>query len=234
VSTSAQDLIQDALEMLGIYSPGDSISAADSARTLFILNSMLDEWAGETIFVYQTVALTGPIASGTAQYTIAEAGATVTAPRPNRIAYGNGAASVTVGSTTTPVNVVSAIEYQSLSAYSPAPGTPDTLYYQPSYPQGLLNLLPTPNAAGTLTFAAWQPVISFPELSTEVTFAVGGLDAVRDNLAVAAKTYFRDAQIDPLILQRAAEAKDFLRYQGINSRATMGRFTLTTNPRKPD
>lgn len=232
--TAATDLIQDALEMLGVYGPGDTISAADLGRVHFILNSMLDEWAAETIFVYQLASLSAAVVSGTAQYTIAESGATVTAPRPNRIAYGNAAATFTVGDTTTPVNVVSAIEFQSLQAYAPSPGTPDTLYYQPSYPQGFLNLLPMPNAAGTLAFSAWQPVSSFPELSTEVNFAVGALDAVRDNLAVASKPYFRDSQIDPIVVQRAAEAKDFLRYQGLNSRATMGRFTLTTNPRKPD
>lgn len=232
--TTATDLIQDALEMLGVYGPGDTVTSADAARCLFVLNAMLDEFASQNIFVYSLESLTVDVVSGTAQYTIGENGATVTAPRPGRIAYGDAAATITIAEASTPVNVVSAIEYQSLLAYAPPPGTPDTLWYNPTYPLGQLNLLPTPSAVGTLAFTAWQRLASFANLETAANLAVGVLDALRDNLAVAAKTYFRDAQIDPIIIQRAMLSKDFLRYQGLSSRAMMNRFTLTSNPRKPD
>jgi hypothetical protein len=230
---TAADIIRDALEAIGVYSPGDSITAADNGRALSLLNAMLDQWAAQTIFVYSVVSLTCPVVQGISQYTISESGVNVTAPRPDRIAYGPGAATITVGTTATSVNVVSAIEYQSLQAYGNDQGTPDTLWYNPTYPRGTLNLLPTPSAAGTLTFAAWQRLFSFTE-EADVTLAVGVLDALRDNLAVEAKPYFTDSQINPILIQSAATSKDFLRYQSLNSRASMNRFTLTTNPRKAE
>lgn len=234
MATTAQDLIQDALEMLGIYSPGETISTADSARCLFVLNSLLDELAAMNIFVYALTPTTVTIASGTSAYTIGPSNTpAVVAARPDKITMGPGAASITVGGTASPVNVVSSIEFQALSAANPTSGTPDTLWYNPTYPQGTLNVLPAPSANGTLNFTAWKRIVSFPDLSeTSFTLALGVLDGVRDNLAVAAKTYFRDAQIDPVIIQRAMASRDFLRYQGQTSRAMFNRFVLSTNPQK--
>jgi hypothetical protein len=319
--TTATELIQDALEMLGVYAPGETVTAADSARSLFILNALLDELASQNIFIYQTTQQVALLAPTQATYTIGEVGANVTAPRPQRIAYGDSGASLSspglgsgykvndTGSVTggggtggtyiitsvapggivssfniaaegadyttnasaatatggaqpgsgtgflisitaaggaitesalvgsvfgAPVNVVSAIEFQAFAANSPPNGMPDTLNYNPTYPMGTLNVLPAPSAAFTLSFTSWLRLTRFPNLTAPFTFAVGVLDALRITLAVYAKTYFRDAQIDPIIVQAAAMSKDFLRYQSLNSRAMLNRFTLVSNPRKPD
>lgn len=317
--TSANDLIQDALEMLGVYSPGDTIAAADSARTLFILNALIDELASQNIFIYQLVTQTVALSIAKSAYTIAPSGTVdITANRPQTITYGQSAASISspgrgagyavndtgtvstgsanatyivnsvapggavsgysltnngtsyttnasaataiggaqpgsgtgfllsitassgpitasafVGSVIgSPVNVLSAIEFQSLAAYTPVPGLPDTLWYNPAYPAGTLNILPSPSAVYNLAFTAWLRITSFPTLTTAYALAVGVLDSLRDSLAVAAKTYFTSAQLDPIIGVRAAASKDFLRYQSIVSRATLNRFVHTANPAK--
>lgn len=231
--TLASDIVQDVVEMLGIYSPGETVSSADGARGLFLLNSMLDELAGENIFVYQAPPSTGNVLTAAkASYLVGLIGADITLARPNKISYGEGQASVTIAAATTPVKVVSAIEYQSLLAYAPAPGTPDTLWYNTTYPNGTLNFLPVPSATGTFSFNPWSILTSFASLSTNVTLAPGMLDALRTNLAVYSKSYFRDAQLDPIIASLAAMAKDFLRYQGQTSRGMFKRFTLSTAPQK--
>ena len=230
--TTALNIITDALELIGIYGPGDQLSAADSARSLFVLNAMIDEFASQSILIYALESLTAPVTSGNAQYTIGESGASVTAQRPAKIAYGDAAASITVGGTTTYVNVVSAIEYQSLAGFSPGSGTPDTLWYNPAYPLGMLNLLPTPSANGTLSFAAWQRIASFPALTTAATLATGALDGIRYNLAVAIAPYFTSAPVDQGIVVKAAMSKDFLRIQSLSSRAMMNRFVFSANPAK--
>lgn len=231
--TLASDIVQDVVEMLGVYSPGETVSSADGARGLFLLNSMLDELAGENIFVYQTIASSGNgLTAGKAGYLVGPIGADITLARPSKISYGEGQASVTIAAATTLVRVVSAIEYQALLAYAPAAGTPDTLWYNPTYPNGTLNFLPVPSATGTFAFNPWSILTSFASLSTNVTLAPGMLDALRTNLAVYSKSYFRDAQLDPIIASLAAMAKDFLRYQGQTSRAMFKRFTLSTAPQK--
>lgn len=318
--TTARDLIQDALEMLGVFSPGENLDAADAARSLLVLNALMDELAAENIFVNSVNQINLGLTIAKPTYTVGSIGADVTASRPYTIAYGEDAANVSspgrgsgyeindtgiisVGSSNAtyiitaivpggavagysltnngtaystnaaattatggpqpgegtgfqlsitasggaitastfvgsvigaPVQVVSMIEFQSLAAYTPSAGQPNTLYYRPSFPLGLLNLLPTPNAALTLSFQAWQRILNFPTLDTSFSLAVGVYDALRQNLAASVKTYFRDAQIDPMIIQAAAASRAFLRYQSINSRALMNRFVLPTNPQKPN
>jgi hypothetical protein len=223
--TQALDIIQDAYELLGVYAPGDTISAADSSRAVSVLNSLIDEWAAQNLYVYSLNALAAAVTSGTAQYTVGESGASVTAIRPDKITYGNGAASLTIGSATTPVKVVSAIEYQVLAGAAPASSQPDTLWYDTStYPNGTLNLLPKPSANGTLTFTAWQRILSFPLQTTAYTLAVGVYEALRDNLSTKLKPYFTDSQLDPLVVEGAMTAKNALFYQSVGSRAMMTRF----------
>lgn len=231
--TTALDLIQDAMEMLGIYAPGETISTADAARCLFVLNALIDELAAAHIFLYALNTQSVTLAQGTAVYSIGPSNApNIVAARPDKITRGPGAASVTISGTTSPVNVVSSIEYQAYLAANPASGTPDTLWYNPTYPQGSLTLLPTPSATGTLSFTAWQRIAAFAGLTNGFTLAPGVLDGLRDNLAVSAKTYFRDAALDPIIIQRAMASRDWLRYQGQTSRAMFNRFVLSSNPQK--
>ena len=229
----ASDIVQDVLEMLGVYSPGETVSSADAARVLSVLNAHLDELAAQNIFVNQIAAVTGAaLTAGKSIYTIGPTGADITAARPERIVYGAGAASVTVASAVTPVRVVSSIEFQSLAAYVPAAGLPDTLWYNPTYPLGTVTLLPVPANSGTFSFNPWVVLSFFSTLSTSATLTTGVLDALRIGVAVKAKSYFRDAQLDPVIAASSAEAKDFLRYQSQTSRAMFKRFTLSTAPQK--
>lgn len=318
--TTARDLIQDAMEMLGVFSPGEENSAADADRMFFVLNALLDELAAENIFVNGMIALTVPLVVAKVKYTIGTSGADIIAPRPQTVAYGQNSAEVSSadrgtnyavndtgivnvssanatyiitavaaggavagysltnnGTTYTTnaaaatvtggpqpgkgtgfqlsitassgpitasafvgsvigaaVQVVSMIEFQSLSAYTSTPGQPNSLWYKPSFPLGEIDIIPAPSAILNLTFNAWFRIVNFATLDSGYTLAVGVLDALRENLAAAGKTYFRDAQIDPMILQSAAASRAFLRYQSINSRALMNRFVLPTNPAKPN
>ena len=230
--TAAMDIIQASLEMIKVYMPGETVSQADAARCFDMLNVMLDEWAARQTFVYNANTLTVTIGPAQPTYTIGNATASNTSARPQQITYGPNAASVTVAGVTTPVNVVSSLEYQELLSNAPPPGTPDTLFYAPRYPQGFLNLLPTPLVVGTLSFQAWYRLTSFATPTQSYTFAVGVQDALRDNLAVEATAYFKDAPLDQAIAMRAAGGQDFLRYNGQTSRAMLNRFTLSTKPQK--
>jgi hypothetical protein len=235
---SAQDIIQDALEDLGIYGPGDTISAADQDRSLFLLNSLLDEWAAQNLFAYTLNSTPMSLLAGMNRYTIGP-GAQINVPRPDRITYGPGAASLVVTDvtgkviSTTPVDVVSAVEFQALQSYAAPTGLTDTMYYQPAYPLGIINVMPVPNVYGKITFAAWQRLPNFTDPYAEVVFAPGAQDAIRYNLAVYAKPYFTSSQLDPLIMGQAATTKGFLHYQSLNSRAMLNRFVLPSNPQKP-
>lgn len=317
--TTARDLIQDAMEMLGVFAPGEVIDAADADRMLFVLNSLLDELAAESIYINGMTDLTTMLQTAKPAYTVGLNGADITTRRPLTVAYGQSSGSVsspgrgigyavndtgyvltgssdasyiitkvahggavagyaltnmgTAYATTSPsptiaggsqpgsgngfvlsiaasggpiqasafvgsvigapIDIVSMIEFQSLKAYDPPSGQPDTVWYKPSYPLGVIHVLPAPSSSLNLTVSAWSRIVGFPTLDSGYELSVGVLDALRDNLAAAAKTYFRDAQIDPMILQSATVSRTFLRYQSLTSRAMMNRFVVATNPQKP-
>lgn len=232
MANTAQDIIQDALETLGVYAAGETVSSADAARALFVLNKMIDEFSAQNIYIYNVVTTTCAVVSTTSVYTIGEGtGATITAARPPKIEMGDAAATFTTAGGSNPVNVVAAVQFQALQAYSPATSTPDTLYYDPTgYPNGKLNLLPLPSASGTLSFGAWQRITSYTTLSASYTLSDGVQDGITTNLAVMLKPYFVQANLDPTIAAAAAQAKDFLRYQGQLSRSMFKRFVLNSNP----
>lgn len=229
MSISAQTLITNAFQSINVYAAGQSLASTDSAVGLSVLNMLLDEWANENIFVQQYTATAITLSSAKASYTIGPVGADVTAPRPSNIEYGPGAASVVVSATTTAVNVVSQIEWASIYSISPGVGTPDTLFYDPTYPKGTLNVSPTPNAVGTLTFNAASVLSSFPTLGTTANLALGVQNAIQNNLALDLLPYYRStAQPNPRTMADAAEGKDFLRYLSLVSRGMMGRRMITT------
>jgi hypothetical protein len=229
-SVTAQTLIGNAFIAINVYAVGQSLVSGDSALGLQLLNVLLDEWANENIFVQQYVQQTLNISSSKSSYTIGPNGSpSLTAPRPNNIEVGPGAASCTISATTTAVNVVSSIEWNSIFSLTPGTGTPDTLFYDPQYPLGVLNIAPTPTTTGTIQFNAAYVLSSFAALSTSANLALGAQNAIQNNLALDLLPYYRSsAQPNPRIMADAAEGKDFLRYGSIVSRAMMGRRLITT------
>lgn len=239
MSIHAQDIILNAFVEIGVYSQIQTMTSLDANFGLGQLNEIISQWQQENLFCQQLISETFNIAAGTSAYTIGPNGSpSLTAPRPNSIALGAGAASctITAGPVTSLVNVVSAIEWQMIESISPGVGTPDTLFYDPSYPMGVINLAPTPNAVGTVTFSALQVLSSFADLnSTAYTPAQGVQKALENNLALSLMPGYRASQQPSArLVTDAAESKYFLRWgPNIVSRAMLNRRMISTGQQPP-
>lgn len=220
---SASDIITDALQKLGVYAPGEQLSDADLSRGFITLNDMIDQWSNEFVFIYTLTPLALSLLVGANAYTIGGQGQSITSQRPSRIVYGPGEASVVISGTTTPVNVVSALEWQAIQSINAGDGTPDTLWYDPQYPVGVLNVAPNPTAVGVLTFYTFVPFTAFADTSTKYDLAQGTDDALKTNLAVSLKPYFSSATVDPVVVSRAETSKYFIRISNTTSRAMIKR-----------
>lgn len=213
----ASDIITDTLQDMGVYAPGEQISDADMARGLVVLNDMIDQWQNEGVFVFSLTTNTINLANGVQSYTIGPG-----AVRPDRIQSGPGAASLVNGGTTTLVKVVSRMEWTAIQGVSPGGGIPDTLYYDPQYPVGVLNVAPVPNVSGmVMTYYARSPFYSFASYTTSASFSQGTVDGLKSNLSISLKPYFSSIQLDPLIEARAIVSKEFLRTSSITTRARL-------------
>lgn len=236
MAITAQTLIQNAFESIGVYAPGETMATNDSATGLYVLSMLLDEWASQGIFVQQYTTLSITLSSGKNSYTIGTSGADVTAARPISVEYGPTSATVTVNAVTTNVNSVSAVEWSALQGNSASSGVPDTVWYDSQYPLGILNVSPKPNAAGTLMVNAYSSVVTnFATLSTSVALSIGSQNALQNNLALALIAYYKDINIGPAPRLQAdgAEGKYFLRYNSLTSRAQLNRRMITAGQSPP-
>ena len=218
--------------MLGIYAPGETVTDADAERGLVVLNYLMDGWADEYLYVYKTIPTTIDLVVDQAAYAIGSTGATtIVQERPARISMGPGAATATIATVDSPVNVVSSVEWNMIEAIASGSGTPDTLFYDPLYPNGILNLAPVPDALGTLVFQAWYPIQRFNTLSDpDVTLAPGCDETIKTNLAVRLKPYFSEAVLNPAITAGAITSKQNLRHTNLLSRAMIGRTGVPITP----
>jgi hypothetical protein len=121
----------------------------------------------------------------------------------------------------TPSNadVVSAIEWNSIQSISPGTGVPNTVFYDPQYPNGVVNVAPIPSANTFMFLNAWYPFNSFSTLSTQYNFATGIDEALALMLALAIKPYFKSAVIDQDLMERIYAAKTFISLRTLNTRA---------------
>lgn len=213
--TTAIDIITDAVEQIGVQSPGDVLSGTDAERSLIVLNNMISEWAAQNLFVFQVVSTSVSLSTGVAMYAVG---------RPWAVSYGPGMATLNPGG---PVNVVSAVEFRALAANAPVPGPPSVAWYALTYPVGTVTVLPTPDTAYTLTLPVWGPLNSFPDLYTDFAMPPGQAECLRDNLSVELKPYFSDAMVSPTVAQGALLSKQFLALHGLASRAMLDRMSVT-------
>jgi hypothetical protein len=227
--TKALDVITASLQKLGIYSPVETISTADQGTGSVVLGDMIDEWFSEYIYPQQRISTTFPVAVDQSVYTIGPENADITAARPSRMLASPDAASfIPTGGTISFVNVVSAVEWHAFHAsaagVSDQQGTPDTMYYDPQYPTGVIMLAPTPVAVGELTCQPLSTFIGFADLNTtDYNLDFGTVEALKNNLAVALKPYFSQSALNPATVLAAAASKAALKRRTILSRAMLRR-----------
>lgn len=224
VAVSASSIIVDALQRLGVYAPNETPSAADANLGLTQLNDMIDDWLGDSIYLYQTVLINGTILQEMQDYTVGPGGM-MPAARPIRVIVGRGVASFTIGTgSPSVVDSVSAVEWNAI--YKPANNnvipflaTPAAMYYEPQYPLGLLSVSPLPAQNGILTFPALYGLPGFSTLTSEFVMAPAQEQGLKANLAVVLNPYFGGGVVTPELLATAQQSKTTLTLTNRLSRA---------------
>lgn len=205
--TTARDLIQDALELLGIYSPGETMTAADTSRCLSTLNQMMDQWSNLPLNCYEVLEQTAPLVPGVSSYTIGAGGA-FNMTRPLKILDGPGRAYLQDASGTNyAMQVVSRDLWNSIDNRSSlvTSDIPSILFYDPQFPLGIINITPTPTQAISMFWDSMLQLTQFTGLTTTLMLPPGYERAIVTNLAVMVSPYFSGSIVSPQVAIEASQ-----------------------------
>lgn len=207
VRTTTNDLIQEALEMLGVLAEGEVLNAGQLANSLRSLNYMLDSWNTEKLVIYVLARNTFTLTLVNPQE-IAPGSGVLNAPRPNRIEPGTAwLTGGQLGDTEKPIQVLPREQWNGY--YRPnTSGIPCVLYYEPLMPNAQIWFDVTPDAAYTLVLYLEQMLaqIFMDGVNAEIVLPPGYAEAISTNLAIRlAPKYGKSATLE--IINNAVESK---------------------------
>lgn len=221
---TARDIIQDTLELLGIYSPGDQISAADLARSLTTLNSMMDVWSNESLACFDWITQTFPLVPGQYQYTIGAASLNpdIIGERPLRVSDAVGSAFLLdYNLNRYLMNVVDNQTWNIQTTAVANSDLPDHLFYDPQFPLGVVNVWPTPSVGYTCSFMSYRQLGDFDTPDSVFSLPPGYRRAIVTNLCLSLKPYFTSATIDSLIMSEAMVTKGIIKRNNMRTQVSV-------------
>lgn len=200
--TTALQIVSRAAELIGFKDPDETLSGNDAANFLAVLNSMVDGWNTDRLFIVASQTVTAsvsasPVAIGTGQ--------TLNTVRPIRIEDGW----VRLNGIDYRLKWVTSAEYDAIVSKSVTTSLPGFAYYQPSLPSGAIYLWPAPSAAVSLHVRVLVQLSEFAALATEYDLAPGYRKALEYSLAEELAPGRR--QLDPQIARVAANARRAIR-----------------------
>lgn len=211
---TARDIIQDSLELLGVYGPGDTISDADAERALSTLNDMMDLFSNESLACFDWLTQTFTLIPNQGAYTIGPAALSpdIVGQRPLRISDAAGAAYLL--DTNLNRYLIDVVDNQTWNIQTTAVANsdlPDHLWYDPQFPLGIINIWPTPTIGYTCSFMSYLQLGDFTNLLSPFSLPPGYKRMITTNLCLSLKPYFLSSALDPLIMAEAMTSKGIVK-----------------------
>lgn len=195
--STALDIVRRAYQMIGYIAAIEPLSGADTALGIDQLNKMLDSWSNESLMAYAILEQSTVLVPGKTAYTIGPNG-DVNAPRPLKLRDGYGAAYLRDSNNNNYwVSVVQKDRWNLISnrGDTVVSNIPDTLFYDPQFPLGIINVWPTPTEAMTLFWDSYLALPDMPTTATAFSLPPGYELALQSNLAVLLGPFVKGALV---------------------------------------
>ncbi len=210
---SAIKIIQDALEGIGEYSPGEPITDADVERSKTVLNDMIDQWSNEPLACFAFLTQSIQLVNNQYQYTIGPSvSADINGPRPLRLEQMYLRDSQ---QNLWPVRIVTLADWNNITNRAVTSQLPYLAYYDPQDPIAIINVFPVPRQPlYTLYWTSYLMLNEFTDLVTEMNFPTGYVRMLKTNLMVALCPYFGKV-VPPDIRSIADESRGAIKRKNI-------------------
>lgn len=177
--TTAIDIITRSMRLLGVYSIGEAPSAEESNDGLTALNSMLDSWAGQSLFVFAKSVDVITLAANVPSITVGPSGTTIT-PRPVNILASS---YIDYQGVSYPMVIDTLADYNLLPVKTLTTGIPNQLWALNTMPNITVSLWPVPSATMTLNLWSNKLIQSFASLTDTLVLPPGYERALAFSLA---------------------------------------------------
>jgi hypothetical protein len=212
MATTAGDIISRAFSKIRILAVGQTMSDADNAHALVILNDMAEEWAGENLMLYHQTEESFPMVATQASYTIGEDSTPdFDTVRPQEILDSTFIRDG--GNYDYPVKIISMGEYRRRRNKSTA-GRPYQLAYNPTYPNGTIYLYFTPNSTESIYLTSLKELSTFAATTTELSLPKGYNNALILNLAIMLSPDY-GKKVDVVLATLAGSAKGKIKRRSV-------------------
>lgn len=179
------EIMYRALRLAGVVgAPGRGPSDIQLNEAFNFANAMLDSWNTERLIIYQIERNVQTLIPGQQDYTIG-VGGDFNLSRPSRIEragliyLSNAAQPLEI-----PLDILTVAGWSNIPVKNVQSTIPLQMYYQASYPLGIIHLWPLPTMVNQIALYLWSKISQFGALTDLVSFPEGYLRAITYNLAV--------------------------------------------------
>jgi hypothetical protein len=165
----AQAILTRAAKAIRFLGRTETLKAQDATDALNAFNAMLDSWSGEELASFANQTFTHNMSANTSSYTVGSGG-DIDDTRPDNIqqAWIRDSNDLDYEMSIYPQN-----RWNSLGQKDITSQIPTTLFYDPQYPLGIINIFPTPLEAYALRFTAIVQQTTFSTMTHSLSAPPG-------------------------------------------------------------
>lgn len=176
---TARAMILRSLRMNGEKVYGGTLTATEAVDHFNDLNTMLESWSTERLFIYQIIEEAFTLVIGSSAYTIGSGG-NFNTTRPVKL---EDTCFINYLSHLYQVNVLNERNFTALQTTGLS-GMPKNLYFDISVPLGTIYFDYSPDIAYSFHLKSWRQLQTFATIDTDVTFPLGYRRAIESNYAI--------------------------------------------------
>lgn len=186
MNLQVQDIIKDAMGLIGATEMDETPSASEMSTALRIVNVMLGRWSIQTSIIRSPGQLNFPLQVGKNSYTIGLSGADITAKKPIEVISGFVRDSSNIDSNVEiiPIELFDSFDDKNINQADPACVAYDPGVTQQASQVGTIHVYPTPSSADTMFLRITCQLEQFVNLTDEVTMEASYYEALIYNLAI--------------------------------------------------